>query len=351
MNQVHGNTPRRRLLFLLCVPALIFALTFAGNAAAQSWNLQELLTEAKALTASRLPSLRDRAQAGEARAQFLLGLAFEYGYASLTKDPVEALRWFRKAADQGIGLPEAWVGDFYQYGIAGTKDFPEALRWYRRSVEHGYAPAAPLIAQMYVFGDGVAADHREAAKWFRRAVELGNLASKESATLFDSPCHDDFCVALRQLVHAALTKRLSRYRGQPKTDPLRLRKNLKGGTKILPGSKDCTFDEADFGSKEAPIYTCTNQVNPVGPQMTERFHNLVQRVKAALPPDWAGTVQKDSHGWLRFDANPLISEEERKELDARDWIGWYPLVEVRLSGASILGEPFADVTVKVHLNR
>ncbi len=333
----------------LWIAVPIFALTTtAGNAVGQSWNLQELTKEAKALTASTLPSLRVRAQAGEARAQFVLGLAFEFGYAGLTKDNGEALRWFRKAADQGIGLPEKWVGDFSYAGLAGPKDFAEAMRWYRRSAQHGYAQGASFFAHMYIFGDGVAADHREAAKWYRRAAELGDLASKERIALFDSTCQDEFCVALRQIIHAVRIKGLGRYRGQQRTD-------LVGtifyeGTKMLPGSKECKFDEIS-GSKAFPAYICSYELNPAEPEMTERFNNFVQRVKASLPTDWAGRVNKEgSHGWLIFTANPPLSDEERKELDARDWMGWEPLVKITLSGFSYLGKPYARLQIRVQLN-
>src|SRR5687768_797585 len=159
-----SNAHLSRLLSLL-----LLALFLSVNVAAQSWNPQELAKEAKALKPTDIQAVRARAQSGEARAQFLLGLALEFGYAGLAKDNAEALRWFRKAADQGIGLPEAWVGDFYYGGIAGPKDFAEALRWYRRAAEHGYGPGARFLANMYVFGDGIAADHREAAKWYHRA--------------------------------------------------------------------------------------------------------------------------------------------------------------------------------------
>ncbi|MGQ0764023.1 MAG: tetratricopeptide repeat protein [Acidobacteriota bacterium] len=335
---------------LLCLAILIFALTAAGSAVAQSWNLQELTKEAKALKPADIEGVRARAQSGEAQAQFLLGLAFEFGYAGLTKDPVEALRWFRKAADQGIGLPEAWVGDFYYAGIAGPKDFAEALRWYRRSAEHGYAWGAKRVADMYVFGEGATADHRESAKWFRRAAELGNVASKQSAALFDSSCHDDLCVILRQIVHAALSKQLSRYRGQQKTDLLGY--TFIEGTKIFPGAKECRFHETGIGSKTSPAYTCEFEIDPVEPRMTERFNNFVQRVTAALPPTWTGKVYKDPppHGWLGFSRNPPLSDEQRKELDFWDWMGWEPLVKVRLTWFSYFGTPSAHLGITVRLD-
>ena len=51
----------------------------------------------------RLTTVRRGAAQGDAAAQFNLGLMFEHGHG-VPRDCVEAARWYRKAAAQGLSL-------------------------------------------------------------------------------------------------------------------------------------------------------------------------------------------------------------------------------------------------------
>jgi len=77
-----------------------------------------------------LDELRARAEEGDAFAQNLLGLRYQFG-AGVPEDDTEAARWYRLAADQGDTRAQFTVGDMYDNGDGVPKDFAEAARWYR----------------------------------------------------------------------------------------------------------------------------------------------------------------------------------------------------------------------------
>jgi hypothetical protein len=80
--------------------------------------------------AARLTSLRQRAEAGDPKAQYELGFMYEYGAGAARRDPAEALKWYHKAAEQGDGNARYAIADMYFEGIGVTKDYSEAARWY-----------------------------------------------------------------------------------------------------------------------------------------------------------------------------------------------------------------------------
>ena len=51
------------------------------------------------------------------------------------------------------------------------KDFAEALRWYRKAAEQGNEDAQYTLAGMYHSGEGVYQDDTEAVRWWRMAAE------------------------------------------------------------------------------------------------------------------------------------------------------------------------------------
>ena len=62
----------------------------------------------------------------------------------------------------------------YFFGFGVPRDKKEAMKWYRKAAEQGYADAQFNISKMYYKGDGVSQDYAEAAKWYRKAAEQGH---------------------------------------------------------------------------------------------------------------------------------------------------------------------------------
>ena len=118
-------------------------------------------------------ALLDSANAGYASAQNKLGYMYEKG-EGVTKDYAEALKWFRKAAEQGNAKAQYNLGVMYINGEGVTQDYAEALKWFRKAAEQGDAGAQYNLGFMYLMGNGVTKDYAEALKWFRKAAEQGD---------------------------------------------------------------------------------------------------------------------------------------------------------------------------------
>jgi TPR repeat protein len=50
----------------------------------------------------------------------------------VAQDYATAMAWYRKAAEQGDSLGQAWVGGMYEMGEGVAQDYVEAAKWYRK---------------------------------------------------------------------------------------------------------------------------------------------------------------------------------------------------------------------------
>ena len=74
------------------------------------------------------------------------------------------------------------LGDCYY----NEQNYEEAVKWYRKAAEQGHVAAQKSLGVCYQFGKGVEQSDKEAVKWYRKAAEQGlaaaqnNLASMRS---------------------------------------------------------------------------------------------------------------------------------------------------------------------------
>jgi TPR repeat protein len=113
---------------------------------------------------------RKAAEQNEPEAQCNLGLCYESGHG-VPKDEAEASKWYRKAADQKNNRAQLKLGILYETGHGVMKDEVEAAKWYRKAAEQNVAQAQYNLGCHYANGDGVAKDEVEGAKWYRAAAE------------------------------------------------------------------------------------------------------------------------------------------------------------------------------------
>jgi len=98
----------------------------------------------------------------------------------VTKDYAEALKWYRKTADQGDANAQSNLGLMYSNGKGVTKDYAEALEWFRKAADQGNSFAQYNIGAMYHEGQGVTKDRVEAIKWLRKAADQGHQKAKDA---------------------------------------------------------------------------------------------------------------------------------------------------------------------------
>ena len=115
---------------------------------------------------------RKAADQGNARAQNILGECYYYG-RGIAQNYSEAVKWYRKAADQNYSFAQYNMGYCYGNGQGTAQDYSEAVKWYRKAADQNHAAAQNNLGDCYYYGRGVAQDYSEAVKWYRKAVDQG----------------------------------------------------------------------------------------------------------------------------------------------------------------------------------
>src|SRR4029077_10788433 len=125
-----------------------------------------------------LAEIRAGADKGDANAQYELGRAFFSGILGVAKDEAEAVKWYRKAAEQNVADAQFRLGVCYANGRGGTEDDAEGVKWVRRAGARNYPRAQYNLGVRYTKGQGVAKDDAEAVKWFRKAAEQNDARAQ-----------------------------------------------------------------------------------------------------------------------------------------------------------------------------
>lgn len=112
---------------------------------------------------------RPLAQAGDAAAQYRLGVMYAEGRGVAPND-AEAALWFERAAEQGEPMAQYNLGASYAGGTGVRKDMAAAAKWFRRAADQGVALAQLNLGLLYANGAGVPQDNVEALKWIDLAI-------------------------------------------------------------------------------------------------------------------------------------------------------------------------------------
>ena len=87
------------------------------------------------------------------------------------QDPTQAIKWYRKAAEQGDADAQSELGRCYFYGIGTRRDYKKAVYWCRKAAKAGKADAQYALAYCYEHGDGVARNKKLAIQWYQAAAK------------------------------------------------------------------------------------------------------------------------------------------------------------------------------------
>ena len=64
---------------------------------------------------------------------------------------IEAAKWIRKAAEQGLAQAELNLGKAYILGSGVPKDYAEGFRWIYKAADQGFADAQILVGYAIVW--------------------------------------------------------------------------------------------------------------------------------------------------------------------------------------------------------
>ena len=121
------------------------------------------------------------AEEGDAEAQYLLGNIYGGSGEGVPRDDGQAVKWYRRAAEQDHYFASYQLGFMYQYGEGVPQNDAEAVKWYRKAAEQGYDTAQSVLGDMYAEGRGVPQNQVQAYAWFNvAAAQLGTGKDREA---------------------------------------------------------------------------------------------------------------------------------------------------------------------------
>jgi hypothetical protein len=104
--------------------------------------------------------------------EVLNSMAFAYNQGlGVKRDPKEAAKYLKNAADLGLALAQ------YNMGVFVVKEqnnnYTEAVKWFLLAGKQGYGAASNILGDCYSYGNGVKKNLDEAEKWYLAAVQQG----------------------------------------------------------------------------------------------------------------------------------------------------------------------------------
>lgn len=132
-------------------------------------------------------SILTAAQAGNPAAENTLAYMILVGSApGHLPDPELAMRWYEKAAAQGLPQAQNSLGSMWEQGAAGPTNYVEAAKWYQQAADQDFAPAQLAIARLYEEGKGLPQSDDNALLWYRKAAEHGLQEGKDRADAIEN---------------------------------------------------------------------------------------------------------------------------------------------------------------------
>ena len=120
-----------------------------------------------------LMKYKNAASRGNAFAQLQVGNIFFTGGNGINKNYVEAVRWYKLAADQGYADGQHNLGTMFEEGNGVLQDYVEAVKYYRMAASQGLAISQNSLGFMYWEGKGVTRDLLRAHMWMNLSASQG----------------------------------------------------------------------------------------------------------------------------------------------------------------------------------
>jgi TPR repeat protein len=101
-------------------------------------------------------------------------MKYSFG-TGVTKNDSEAVKWYRKAAEQDHVGAQYALGWAYYKGEGVPQDYGEAFNWYQKAAEQGDSGSQYRLGVMYEKGEGIAQDYVASYIWYHLASQTHGL--------------------------------------------------------------------------------------------------------------------------------------------------------------------------------
>ena len=137
------------------------------------------------------------AHQGHVQAQYNLAMMHHKG-EGISQDFGQARHWYGEAARQGLAEAAYSLGMLYDLGLGTPRDVGVAAEWYGRATARGYALAQNNLAILYAKGDGVERDPARALVLYRAAAVAGLAEAQFNWVLSSSPATESSGITWRR---------------------------------------------------------------------------------------------------------------------------------------------------------
>ena len=128
--------------------------------------------------ATALIEWKTLAEQGHAKAQYNLGVMYDYG-EGVVQDYKTAAKWYTLAAEQSHASAQHNLGVMYDNGEGVVQNYKTAVKWYTLAAEQGNASAQYSLGVMYGNGDGVIQDNIYAHMWWNISASNGDKSASK----------------------------------------------------------------------------------------------------------------------------------------------------------------------------
>lgn len=128
-------------------------------------------------TSNEFDELLKKAKANDIEAQVQVAQKLLRG-EGVTKDEVQAKKWFESAEKTGNGVAQYFLGQIYQNGLGIPKDSVKAFAWYEKSAAQDTVPALSALAAMYYLGEGTVTNGPKSVEFWEKAVAKGDVQAE-----------------------------------------------------------------------------------------------------------------------------------------------------------------------------
>ncbi len=120
----------------------------------------------------RYADAQAKAEAGNAEAEFRLGVLYERGQG-VPYDATLGLLWLQRAAQQGYAKAELAVGEAYMKGVGVQRSPVDANAWFAKAAQQGEAEGQYQLAIAALTGSGMARNPAQGTDLLNKAADAG----------------------------------------------------------------------------------------------------------------------------------------------------------------------------------
>lgn len=140
------------------------------------YNLAKLYENGLGVAKDEMQALtfyRRAAEAGDEKSALKVGNAYFLG-RGVDRNYAEAYRWFKQSAEKGNYAAQYNIGLMLDEGKGLRKDSVKAFEFYQKAADQGYGPAQYALGGMFLKGIGTPQDFTAAIRWYKLAADQGD---------------------------------------------------------------------------------------------------------------------------------------------------------------------------------